>query len=90
MKQAIVIEGVSRTRNDLIDGTTGNYDLESGYTCHQIGSGSVTIQLAQPYLINSMRYAYILLKLIKESFHTFWGSSKARARGRLSLLPASR
>ena len=55
-RQAIVIEGVSRNRNDLIDGSIKNYDLESGYTCHQIGSGSITIQLAQPYLISSMRY----------------------------------
>ena len=59
-KQAVVIEGVSRNRNVLIDGSTKNYDLESGYTCHQIGSGSITIQLAQPYHINSMRYSYLL------------------------------
>ena len=52
---ALLIEGVSRNRNALIDGNTENYDWESGYTCHQIGSGCITIQLAQPYIIGSMR-----------------------------------
>ena len=26
-----------------------------GYTCHQIGSGGIIIQLCQPYVISSMR-----------------------------------
>lgn len=52
---ALLIEGVSRNRNALIDGNVENYDWESGYTCHQIGSGCITIQLAQPYIIGSMR-----------------------------------
>jgi hypothetical protein len=26
-----------------------------GYTCHQIGSGGIVIQLSQPYIISSMR-----------------------------------
>ena len=56
LASALLIEGVSRNRNALIDGNTDNYDWESGYTCHQIGSGCITIQLAQPYIINSMRY----------------------------------
>ena len=55
LENALLIEGVSRNRNALIDGNTENYDWESGYTCHQIGSGSIIIQLAQPYLIGSMR-----------------------------------
>jgi len=55
LESALLIEGVSRNRNALIDGNTENYDWESGYTCHQIGSGCITIQLAQPYLIGSMR-----------------------------------
>eukprot|EP00795_Rhopilema_esculentum_P003370 gene3370-1720_t len=55
MAKAIVLEGVSRNRNALIDGDTKNYDWESGYTCHQIGSGCITIQLAQPFVIGSMR-----------------------------------
>jgi len=54
-ENALLIEGVSRNRNALIDGNTENYDWESGYTCHQIGSGCITIQLAQPYIIGSMR-----------------------------------
>ncbi len=52
---ASVIEGVSRCRNALLNGDTHNYDLDSGYTCHQLGSGDIIIQLAQPYIISSLR-----------------------------------
>lgn len=53
---ACVIEGVSRSRNALINGDTKNYDWDSGYTCHQLGSGAIVVQLAQCYLLGSMRY----------------------------------
>ncbi|KAF3850259.1 hypothetical protein F7725_019978, partial [Dissostichus mawsoni] len=36
-----VIEGVSRSRNALLNGDTRNYDWDSGYTCHQLGSGAI-------------------------------------------------
>ncbi|XP_034384131.1 BTB/POZ domain-containing protein 9 isoform X1 [Cyclopterus lumpus] len=52
---ASVIEGVSRCRNALLNGDTRNYDWDSGYTCHQLGSGAIVIQLAQPYSIGSLR-----------------------------------
>ncbi|CAL1546096.1 unnamed protein product [Lymnaea stagnalis] len=52
---ALVIEGVSRTRNALINGNTRSYDWDSGYTCHQLGSGAICIQLAQPYILSTMR-----------------------------------
>ena len=52
---ACVIEGVSRSRNALINGDTKNYDWDSGYTCHQLGSGAIIVQLAQPYIVDSMR-----------------------------------
>lgn len=52
---ASVIEGVSRSRNALLNGDTRNYDWDSGYTCHQLGSGAIVIQLAQPYAIGSLR-----------------------------------
>lgn len=52
---AAVIEGVSRTRNNLLNGDVKNYDWDSGYTCHQLGSGSIIIQLGQPYVISSLR-----------------------------------
>ncbi|XP_064490258.1 BTB/POZ domain-containing protein 9-like [Ornithodoros turicata] len=52
---AYVMEGVSRSRNALINGDTSNYDWDSGYTCHQLGSGAIVVQLAQPYLVDSMR-----------------------------------
>lgn len=35
---AFVIEGVSRTRNSLINGDLKSYDWDSGYTCHQLGT----------------------------------------------------
>ncbi|KAL3875116.1 hypothetical protein ACJMK2_038050 [Sinanodonta woodiana] len=54
-KSACVIEGVSRSRNALINGDTRHYDWDSGYTCHQLGSGAIIVQLAQPYIIDSMR-----------------------------------
>uniref|UniRef100_A0A8C1JPI3 BTB/POZ domain-containing protein 9 n=1 Tax=Cyprinus carpio TaxID=7962 RepID=A0A8C1JPI3_CYPCA len=52
---ASVIEGVSRCRNALLNGDTSHYDWDSGYTCHQLGSGAIVIQLAQPYMLSSMR-----------------------------------
>ena len=42
-------------RNALINGDIGHYDWDSGYTCHQLGSGAVIVQLAQPYIVDSMR-----------------------------------
>lgn len=52
---AMVTEGVSRSRNALINGDTENYDWDSGYTCHQLGSGAIVVQLAQPFILDSMR-----------------------------------
>ena len=53
---ACVIEGVCRSRNALLNGDTVNYDWDSGYTCHQLGSGAIVVQLGQPYALSSMRY----------------------------------
>lgn len=55
LHSSFVLEGVSRSRNALINGDYKNYDWDSGYTCHQLGSGSISIHLAQPYVLNSMR-----------------------------------
>ncbi|KAB1263889.1 BTB/POZ domain-containing protein 9 [Camelus dromedarius] len=52
---ASVIEGVSWSRNALLNGDTKNYDWDSGYKCHQLGSGAIVVQLAQPYMIGSIR-----------------------------------
>lgn len=52
---ACVMEGVSRSRNALLDGNVTNYDWDFGYTCHQLGSGAILVQLGQPYMIDSMR-----------------------------------
>ncbi|CAD5232091.1 unnamed protein product [Bursaphelenchus xylophilus] len=54
-ENAHVIEGVSRSRNALLNGITDNYDWDNGYTCHQLGSGFITVQLPQPYIIGSIR-----------------------------------
>jgi hypothetical protein len=55
---AQVVEGVSRRRNALIRGDELNvYNMETGYTCHQIGNGGLIVQLPQPYLLDSMRCA---------------------------------
>ncbi|VVC26833.1 Hypothetical protein CINCED_3A008510 [Cinara cedri] len=52
---AIVIDGVSRCRNSLLDGNCKDYDWDCGYTCHQLGSGCILVQLGQPYMLSSMR-----------------------------------
>lgn len=52
---AIVTDGVSRTRNALINGDYVRYDWDSGYTCHQLGSGEIVVRLGQPYYLGSMR-----------------------------------
>ncbi|KAK8781735.1 hypothetical protein V5799_016925 [Amblyomma americanum] len=54
-QSAYVVEGVSRSRNALINGDTAKYDWDSGYTCHQLGNGAIVVQLAQPYRVDSMR-----------------------------------
>uniref|UniRef100_A0A0N5B6N2 BTB domain-containing protein n=1 Tax=Strongyloides papillosus TaxID=174720 RepID=A0A0N5B6N2_STREA len=54
-ENALVIEGVSRTRNALLNGNYEDYDWDNGYTCHQLGSGSITIHFPQPYLVDSIR-----------------------------------
>lgn len=54
-KSARVIEGVSRVRDALLNGETTKYDWDSGYTCHQLGSGAILVQLGQPYIIDSLR-----------------------------------
>ncbi|RNA10306.1 BTB POZ domain-containing 9 [Brachionus plicatilis] len=54
-QSAFVLEGVSRSKNALINGDYKNYDWDTGYTCHQLGSGCILVQLAQPFVIGSMR-----------------------------------
>ncbi|KAI1717217.1 f5/8 type C domain-containing protein [Ditylenchus destructor] len=50
-----LLKGVSKSRNILLDGNTDNYDWDDGYTCHQLGSGAITIQFPQPYMLHSLR-----------------------------------
>ncbi|XP_014211597.1 BTB/POZ domain-containing protein 9 [Copidosoma floridanum] len=54
-RSACVMEGVSRSRNTLLNGDTKNYDWDRGYMCHQLNYGCIQIQLGQPYMIDSMR-----------------------------------
>ncbi|KAJ3643702.1 hypothetical protein Zmor_026398 [Zophobas morio] len=49
-KGAAVIEGING--GALLDGVTANYN---NYTRHGIGSGSIVVQLAQPYILSSMK-----------------------------------
>ncbi|KAI3385122.1 hypothetical protein SNEBB_002581 [Seison nebaliae] len=53
---ASITEGVSRSGDSLIDDDFSNYDWEYGYTCHQIHNGCISIRLAQPYVLSSMRF----------------------------------
>ncbi|XP_037935016.1 BTB/POZ domain-containing protein 9 [Teleopsis dalmanni] len=66
---AIVIDGVSRARNALINGDYTNYDWDSGYTCHQLGSGDILVRLGQPYHIGTMR---LLLWDCDDRFYSFY------------------
>ncbi|XP_018494802.1 BTB/POZ domain-containing protein 9 [Galendromus occidentalis] len=54
-REACVIEGVSRSRHTLINGNFTDYDWDSGYTCHQVGAGSIVVQLPQPFMVDSIR-----------------------------------
>jgi hypothetical protein len=68
---ASVIEGVSRSRNALLNGDTKTYDWDSGYTCHQLGSGCIVVQLGQPYMIDSMRWNFYILNAINARWMKF-------------------
>lgn len=66
---ASVIEGVSRSRNALLNGEIRIYDWNIGYTCHQLGSGAIVVQLPQPYIISTMR---LLLWDLDERRYSFY------------------
>ena len=55
-KYAQVIEGVSRIKDVLLFGDSFVCDPDISFTCHQLGNGSITVQLAQPYMIGSVRF----------------------------------
>jgi len=87
-KSASVQDGVSRSRHALLNGDTSNYDWDSGYTCHQLGSGSICVQLGQPYAIDSMklllwdcddrRYSYIIeVSNNKSDWQKVWDRSSS-------------
>ncbi|BFZ07200.1 hypothetical protein BsWGS_10239 [Bradybaena similaris] len=52
---AHIIEGVSTSPNALINGNTLSYDWNFGYTCHRVDGEAICIQLAQPYVLSTMR-----------------------------------
>merc|ERR1712012_1154042 len=90
-KSASVQDGVSRSRHALLNGDTSNYDWESGYTCHQLGSGSICVQLGQPYAIESMklllwdcddrRYSYFIeVSNNEKDWEVVWDRSKVPCR----------
>ncbi|GAU98400.1 hypothetical protein RvY_09552 [Ramazzottius varieornatus] len=73
LSTAIVTEGVSRTRNALINGSL-EYDWDNGYCCHQIGSGAIMVALNQPYILSSLR---LLLWDVDHRFYTYTIHSSA-------------
>jgi len=86
-RSASVQDGVSRSRHALLNGDTSNYDWDSGYTCHQLGSGSICVQLGQPYAIESMKLLlwdcddrsysyYIEVSNNKSDWEVVWDRSK--------------
>ena len=68
-RSATVLEGVSRNKNSLLNGNVKDYDWDCGYTCHQLNSGNILIQLGQPYLIGNFR---ILLWDCDERTYSFY------------------
>ncbi|XP_063903916.1 BTB/POZ domain-containing protein 9-like [Zophobas morio] len=52
-KKALVIKG--ENPSVLLNGNVHDYDGSRGYSWHSISSGNLTIQLAQPYIISTMR-----------------------------------
>jgi len=50
---AQVVRGVNP--DALLNGDISNYDVGSGYTSHRFGDGSITVQLGQPYMVDSIR-----------------------------------
>ncbi|XP_050426283.1 BTB/POZ domain-containing protein 9-like [Adelges cooleyi] len=54
---ATVTKGISITLDPdiLVNGKYDNYDLNTGYTYHSVGSGCIQVQLSQPYVLSSMR-----------------------------------
>lgn len=76
-RSAMVTRGVSRCRNVLINGDCTTYDWDSGYTCHQLGSGELLIQLGQPYWLASMR---ILLWDCDDRSYSFYVETSTNMR----------
>ncbi|XP_018016294.1 BTB/POZ domain-containing protein 9-like isoform X4 [Hyalella azteca] len=76
-RSSVVVEGVSRSRNNLLNGDVTNYDWDSGYTCHQLGSGSICVQLGQPYWLGSLR---LLLWDCDERSYSYYIHSSVNGR----------
>ncbi|KAL1138587.1 hypothetical protein AAG570_008650 [Ranatra chinensis] len=90
-ESACVIEGVSRSRDALLDGNTKCYDWDSGYTCHQLGSGFILVQLGQPYMLESMRLLlwdcddrsysyYVQVSVNMSDWETVWDKTHQNCR----------
>uniref|UniRef100_A0A1A9WPM9 F5/8 type C domain-containing protein n=1 Tax=Glossina brevipalpis TaxID=37001 RepID=A0A1A9WPM9_9MUSC len=68
---AIVVDGVSRTRNALLNGNYVDYDWDSGYTCHQLGSGEILVRLGieiYAFLHSGIKYD-IFLKFSAQPYY---------------------
>lgn len=63
----------SRSRNALLNGDTKHYDWDSGYTCHQLGSGAILIQLGK--VLNYHKYTREFLGILIESAIIYFRST---------------
>ncbi|PIO76423.1 BTB/POZ domain protein [Teladorsagia circumcincta] len=52
----IRVVGTHNSQSNRMFHLNSDYDWDNGYTCHQLNSGAITIQLPQPYMISTMRY----------------------------------
>uniref|UniRef100_A0A7E4ZWN8 BTB domain-containing protein n=1 Tax=Panagrellus redivivus TaxID=6233 RepID=A0A7E4ZWN8_PANRE len=66
-KDAMILEGISKGANALIDGTFAGYDSSGGYTFDNTGTG-IIVQLPQPYILDSMK---LLLYDKDNRFHSY-------------------
>lgn len=55
---ALVMSGVSRTRNALLNGNYVDYDWDFGYTCHQLAGGEIVVCLGKLETIYNGRLIY--------------------------------
>lgn len=69
---AVVVDGVSRTRNALLNGNYIDYDWDSGYTCHQLDSGEILVRLGKSYLLNFLGKVFANCVFCRSTLHPWF------------------